>query len=52
MGVNVGVGVTLQGIKTHIYEVSSKPGEYWYLEEKGTRHDCRACFSFRVGIDF
>ncbi len=52
MGVNVGVGVTLQGIKTHIYELSSKPGEYWYLEEKGTRHDCRACFSFRVGIDF
>lgn len=51
-GVNVGVGLTLQGVKTNIYEVTSQPGDYWIMDYKGVRHDCRVCFSFRVGIDF
>ena len=51
-GVNVGVGLTLQGVKTNIYEVTSQPGDYWIMDYKGARHDCRVCFSFRVGIDF
>ena len=49
---NIAFGLTLQGVKTNIYEVTSQPGDYWIMDYKGVRHDCRVCFSFRVGIDF
>lgn len=52
MGVNLGVGLTLQGCKTEMFEVDVDPEGYWQLNYLGSKHGCKAFFSFRVGIDF
>lgn len=51
-GINIGLGLTLAGYKAEHYEGTFN-GPYDYdLHYVGTRHHMRACFSFRLGVDF
>lgn len=53
MGVNLGVGLTLQDCKTEVYDITMRPDDgYWEMTYKGSKHACKAFFSFRLGIDF
>lgn len=52
-GVNLGVGLTLQGFTHDLVEINQSPdGGYWVYDEIGQYHGVRAFFSFRLGFDF
>lgn len=52
MGVNIGAGLTLAGYKAEHYEGSWIGPDSYEIHYVATRHHIRACFSFRLGIDF
>lgn len=53
-GLNIGVGMTLQGYSADVYDIAFDPGSgYWHLGNKlYTHHGCLGFFSFRLGFDF
>lgn len=52
-GINIGVGLTVQGYTTDIYDIALSPEGYWTFGEKlYTHHGANAYFSFRIGFDF
>ncbi|MDE6276706.1 MAG: hypothetical protein K2M06_01210 [Muribaculaceae bacterium] len=51
-GINIGAGLTLQGYKIDVYDISMLPEGYLSYEYTHSERRCRAYFSFRVGIDF
>lgn len=52
-GINIGVGLTVQGYTTDIYDIALSPEGYWTFGEKlYTHHGANTYFSFRVGFDF
>lgn len=51
-GVNLGIGLTLQGYSADIYEIGVSPDGFWIQDKIGTHHGSAAFFSFRLGFDF
>lgn len=51
-GINLGLGLTLQGYSADVYEIINNPNGYVISTKIGTHHGAVAFFSFRVGIDF
>ncbi|MDE6301912.1 MAG: hypothetical protein K2M19_09380 [Muribaculaceae bacterium] len=52
VGINLGVGLTLQGYAIDHYEVVILPDDYVWLTYTGRKHGAHALFSFRIGLDF
>lgn len=52
VGINVSLGITLQGRANDYYGITDGADGYWNLEYLYTRHDIESYFSFRLGIDF
>lgn len=52
MGVNLGLGLTLQGYKYDVVVPYVTPEGYNTLTTVGNGRNCNVYFSFRVGIDF
>lgn len=52
-GLNIGLGLTLKGYTSDVYDVVVNPDGYWVAGEKiGTHHGANVFFSFRIGFDF
>lgn len=51
-GINLGLGLTLQGYSADVYEIINNPNGYVISTKIGTHHGAVAFFSFRLGIDF
>lgn len=52
LGINLGVGYTLKGYKSAVYQVIESPDGYQIIEEIGTRNRNQSYFTVRLGIDF
>lgn len=51
-GLNIGVGLTVQGYEYGIYEIVVSPEGYNTLLQIGSGHSALSFFSFRIGLDF
>lgn len=51
-GINIGAGLTLQGYKYILYDVTVSPDGYLTSASIGEGRGTRAYFSFKIGVDF
>jgi len=51
MGINVGIGLTVKGSRSELYE-SNWEGDTYYFKYIGYTDHYNAMFNFRIGIDF
>ncbi len=51
MGINVGIGLTVKGSRSELYE-SNWEGDTYYFKYIGDTDHYNAMFNFRIGIDF
>lgn len=52
VGINLGLGLTVQGYNQKVYDVGVSPDGYWYAREIGRKRGAVPFFSFRLGLDF
>lgn len=52
VGLNAGLGMTVQGYSENTFDVVTGPEGYVSFWKTGKRHSAIAFFTFRVGIDF
>lgn len=52
LGINLGVGYTLKGYNSPVYQIIESPDGYQIIEEIGTKNRNQSYFTVRLGIDF
>lgn len=52
LGINLGVGLTVKGYKTDVYEFIVAPDGYTTLHKTGTDKRTQSYLTVRLGIDF
>lgn len=52
VGINLGIGLTVKGYQTEVYEIIENPDGYQVIEYAGTERRNRSYLTIRLGIDF